>query len=54
MEKKVNYSCTCQVKVDTKKAKLQEAQFGFVLNWAFVAQSDSRTEIIEEIDILIQ
>ena len=46
--------CTCQEKVDTKKAKLQKAQFGLVLNWAFVAQGSSGTEIIIEIYILIQ
>ena len=46
--------CTCQEKVDTKKAKLQKAQFGFVLNWAFVAQGSSGAKIIIEINIAIQ
>ena len=52
---RVEYSsCTCQEKVDTKQAKLQKAQFGFVLNWAFVAQGSSGAKIIIEINIAIQ
>jgi hypothetical protein len=31
--------------------QLTEAQFGSVLNWAFVAQSGSRTAVVEEIDV---
>ena len=46
-------ACTCQEKVDTEKAELHEAQFGLVLNWAFVAQSGSRTVMIEEVDIAV-
>ena len=31
--------CICQGKVDREKESLRKAQFGLVLNWAFVAQS---------------
>ena len=29
-----------------KRAKLHEAQFGLVLNWAFVAQGGSRAQVV--------
>lgn len=41
--------CTCQVKVDTLKA-----QFGLVPDWAFIAQSGSRTTGIEKLNISIE
>ena len=37
-----------------KKAQLIEAQFGPVLNWASVAQSGSRTAVVEEVNIGVQ
>ena len=46
--------CICQVKIDTKKPIVLEAQFGLVLNWAFIAQSGCRPPVIKVIHILIQ
>ena len=46
--------CICQVKVDTKNPIDLEAQFGFVLNWAFIAQSGCRPPVIKVMYILIQ
>ena len=46
--------CICQAKVDTKKRQILEAQFGFVLNWAFIAQSGRRPPVIEIIHILVK
>ena len=46
--------CICQGKVDTKNTIALEAQFGLVLNWAFVAQSGRRSLVIIVINILVQ
>ena len=51
---KPNGFCICQAKVDTKKPIVLEAQFGLVLNWAFIAQSGRRPPVIKVIHILIQ
>ena len=47
-------TCTCQAKVDREREQLNEAQFGLVLNWAFVTQSSMPPLVIKEEDILIQ
>lgn len=38
--------CICQVKLDTEKHHSFRHQFGFVLNWAFIAQSGSWSLVI--------
>ena len=48
------FACICQAKVDTKNGIILEAQFGLVLNWAFIAQSGRRPPVIEVIHILVQ
>ena len=47
-------NCICQGKVDTKNTIALEAQFGLVLNWAFVAQSGRRSLVIIVMNILVQ
>lgn len=37
-----------------KKGKNSKAQFGSVLNWAFVAQSGSRTALVEKVNIVVE
>ena len=46
--------CTCQEKVDSKKEWSRKAQFGSVLNWAFVAQSGVPPPVVEVGYILVQ
>ena len=48
------HTCICQGKVDTKNTIALEAQFGLVLNWAFVAQSGRRSLVIIVMNILVQ
>ena len=45
--------CICQGKVDSKN-QLWKAQFGPVLNWAFVTQCSMKALVIEVLNILIQ
>ena len=47
-------NCICQEKVDAKNTIALEAQFGLVLNWAFVAQGSRRSPVIEVMYICIQ
>ncbi|MBQ3192154.1 MAG: hypothetical protein IJB59_01125 [Oscillospiraceae bacterium] len=46
--------CSCQEIVDTKNIIVLEAQFGPVLNWAFIALGSRRSPVIERMYILIQ
>ncbi len=46
--------CICQAKVDSEKEQLGKAQFGLVLNWAFVTQGGVPPPVVEVKDILIQ